>query len=94
MGDALKNLTKYELAIENFKKGYQIERKGGYPFNIAKCYEELNEKEKALNYYIQSAEIRKEAIGLEADATQETISNALRLAKELGKEEGVPEWMR
>jgi hypothetical protein len=71
-----------------------ILKKGGIAFQIAQCYEALNDKETALDYYIQSAEIRKEDIGLENEATQEAIINALRLAKELGKHGELPEWMR
>ncbi len=46
-----------------------------------------------LDYYIQSANLRKERIGIYKEATQEAISNALRLAKELGREGELPEWM-
>jgi tetratricopeptide (TPR) repeat protein len=88
-------LKNYQCAIDKYKKGFITSRKGGFPFQIAQCYEELNEKENALDYYIQSAGIRKEdpVVGLEADATQEAIANAKRLAVELGKEEDLPKWM-
>jgi tetratricopeptide (TPR) repeat protein len=93
IGYILIQLDKLELAIENLKKVFEIEKKGGVPFQIAQSYEDLNDKANALDYYIQSAEIRKERIGLEDQATQESISNSLRLAKELGKENELPEWM-
>ena len=93
IGDTFSKINQFESAIENFKKAFEIEKKGSIPFEIAQCYEALNEKEKALTYYIQAAEIRKERIGLEDQATQESISNALRIAKELGKEGELPEWM-
>ena len=83
----------YNKAIENFKKGYEILAKGGFPYKIAQCFEALNDKKNALDYYIQSAEIRKERIGLQDPATQDSISNAKRLAKELWREEELPEWM-
>ena len=96
IGCTLKNLKRYDIAIENFKKGYQIEQIGGYPFNIALCYEALNDKVNALDYYIQSAEIRKEDqdLGIKADSTQESISNSIRLAIELDKENELPVWMK
>jgi tetratricopeptide (TPR) repeat protein len=96
IGVSLINIKKYNLAIENFKKGFEIQQKGGYPFKIAQCYEAVNENEKAIYYYIQSAKIRKDDqdIGLEHEATQESIANAKRLAKELNKESELPEWMK
>lgn len=94
VGNSLINIKKYDLAIENFKKGFEIEQKGGFLFKIAQCYEALNEQEKALDYYIQCAEIRKQDIGLEHEATKEAISNAKRLGKELNKESELPEWMK
>ena len=96
IGDILKKMNNYDIAILNFEKGYAIQKLGGFPFNIAQCYEALNDKINALDYYIQSAEIRKEDpnVGLEAESTQESISNAIRLAKELDKEHELPEWMK
>ena len=95
IGIIWKSKCNFEKAIENFKKGYEILKKGGFPYKIAECYESLNDKENALDYYIQSAKLRKEdpEVGLEAETTQHAIANALRLAKELGKEEELPEWM-
>ena len=96
IGKVWQSKGKYDKAIENFKKAYKIDNAGRYPFKIAQCYEALNDKKNALDYYIQSAEIRKEdpEVGLEAKSTQESISNALRLAKELAKENELPEWIK
>jgi tetratricopeptide (TPR) repeat protein len=93
IGDFLKNLEKYVLAIDVFKKGLSIHKVGGFPFKIAQCYEALDQFEEALSYYIQSAEIRKERLGLEATETSEAIANAQRLAKQLGKEKQLPKWI-
>ncbi|MEN9303509.1 MAG: hypothetical protein RL264_1938 [Bacteroidota bacterium] len=96
LGISLKNLKRYEIAIENLKKGYSIQRAGGFLFQIAQCYQALKDYVNALDYYIQSAEIRKEdpEVGLDDEATQEAISNAIRLAKEMGREDELPEWMK
>ncbi len=96
IGNMNKSLNKFVFAIENYQKGFSIHQKGGYPFKIAQCYEELHEKEKALDYFIQCAEIRKEdpGVGIENEATQEAIENAKRLAKELNKGSELPEWMK
>ena len=89
-----RKLNNLYLAIVNNKKGFSIQQQGGFLFNIAECYEELKQPNEALNYFIQSAEIRKEDWGVEDEVTQESISNAIRLAKELNKESELPEWMK
>ncbi len=94
IGTINKNLNNFELAIENYQKGFLIEKKGGFPFKIAQCYEAQNQTNEALAYYIQSAEIRKEDIGIDDEATQEAIANAKRLAKALKKEKDLLEWMK
>jgi tetratricopeptide (TPR) repeat protein len=94
IGNSLLSLKKYDLAIENFKEGNKILLKGGFAYKIAQCYEALYQNENALDYYIQCSEIRKKDIGLEHKATQESITNAKRLAKELNKESELPEWMK
>ena len=81
-------------ANENFIKVFEITKESNLSYKIAQCYEALNQPIEALDYYIQSAEIRKEDVSLENDATQESIANAKRLAKELGKENELPEWIK
>ncbi len=76
------------------KKGFLIERKGVYPFKIAECYESLNNTGKAFEYYLLAADIRKERIGIDDEATQESIANTKRLAKELNKENELPDWIK
>jgi tetratricopeptide (TPR) repeat protein len=94
IGNCYKALFDYHEALEFYKKSFEIEKKGGIPFLIAQCYEALNQPKEALDYYIQSAAILKEDIGLDDEATQESIANAKRLAKELNKESDLPEWMK
>jgi tetratricopeptide (TPR) repeat protein len=94
IGLCYKALLNYGIAIINFQKCYEILKKGSFPYQIAQCYEAINHKENALDYYIQSAEIRKEDVEINEDAFQDTIMNVKRLAKELGKEEELPEWMK
>jgi tetratricopeptide (TPR) repeat protein len=83
IGRCFKNLSKYKDAIEAFKNGYKYYQKGGFPFNIAECYERLGEGLKAFDYFLESAEIRKNDpdAGLNHNSTIETIQNAIRLAK-------------
>ena len=95
IGQCQKEIGFLNQAIKSFKLGYVIEKKGVIPFQIAKCYEALSEKKDALDYYIQSAEIRREDsnLGIEARSTQQAIKACIRLAKELGKENELPLWM-
>jgi tetratricopeptide (TPR) repeat protein len=93
IGTINKILNNFVLAIEYYQRGFSIQKKGGFPFHIAQCYEALNQPKEALEYYIRSAEIRMEDFGIEDEATEKTIANAKRLAKELGKEDELPEWM-
>ena len=96
IGECNRELTRYSLAIDFFKKGFNTLKKGGYPFQIAKCYEALDEKELALDYFIQSAEIRKDdpAFGLDNERTKESIQNVLRIAIEMERMEFVPDWIK
>ena len=93
IGNINKSFKRFDLAIYNYSKGFAIDPKYGFPLKIAQCYEALNQPNEALDYYIQSAEIRKDNIGLDDEATQEAISNAKRLAKELNKENELPKWI-
>ena len=88
-------LKNYLLAIDYLNKCFVNLKKGGVSFKIAECYEALDEKAPALDYFIQSAEIRKDDpdCGIDDESTKTSIENAKRLAKELGNEVLLPEWM-
>jgi tetratricopeptide (TPR) repeat protein len=96
IGLCYQKLDSYQLAIESFLLGYKIQSKGGYLFRIAASYEKLGNKQDALDYFIQSAEIRKNdpEAGLKDEATLESIENSRRLATQLNKIETLPEWIR
>jgi tetratricopeptide (TPR) repeat protein len=96
IGNCQRELKMYQLAIQSFKACFEIQKEAGYLFQIAKCYEALSENRDALGYYIQSAEIRKEDpdLGIGAESTQESFEACIRLAKELGKESELPEWIK
>jgi tetratricopeptide (TPR) repeat protein len=98
IGKCYENLQDYRSAIDSYQKGFAIQIKGGYPFEIASCLEKLGDKKGAINYYIQSAEIRKDypGLGLDATSTIESINNIQRLCKEVDhfEIEKIPEWLR
>ncbi len=96
IGNCQKEIQLYQEAIKSFVAGFDIYKKGGYPYQIAKCYEASFEPHHALVYFIKSAEIRKEDpdLGIEDESTKESIKACIRLAKELGKEDELPEWIK
>ncbi len=96
IGDTLLILKEIKQAKEAYIKAITYNKTDRISLKIAQCYEALNNQENALDYYIQSATIRKDdpEVGLVDEATQEAISNAKRLSKELGKEDELPVWMR
>ena len=95
IGNCQRELKMHQTAIQSFKAGFAIKKTARYPFQIAQCYEALSENQEALDYYIQTAKIRKENsdLGIEAESTQQSIKACIRLAKELGRERELPEWM-
>ncbi len=94
IGNCYKESQLYNQAIDNYVKGFVIDSKGGFPFQIAQCYEALLDLNAAFDYYIKSAEIRKNdrKVGIAHEATQESITNAQRLAKQLHREDELPKW--
>jgi tetratricopeptide (TPR) repeat protein len=94
LGICNQSLCKYNLAIDYYEKGFSIKQNGHYPFRIAQCYEALNKKENALHYYIQSGEIWKKDFGVEVQSMQESITNIIRIAKELSIETELPAWIK
>ena len=95
IGCCHQELKSYEQAIQALSKSYKYLRKGGIAFYIAECMEKINNHYEAMNYYIQSAEIREADpdVGPEDNSTKVAIKNAIRLANELGKLDELPDWM-
>ena len=93
-GDILLKMLLFDKAIVYYKLIEESNININLYFKIAQCYDALNDKENALVYYIQSANLRRERIGMDKESTQEAISNAIRLAKELAKENDLPGWMK
>lgn len=96
VGLCQKDIGNFNGAIQSFNSAFNIQQKGGVAYQIATCHESLSENLKALAYYIKSAEIRKEDPDLapQTNAIQQSIKACIRLAKELGKEGELPEWIK
>jgi len=83
------------VAMEHFQKGHSINPKWFFPFQIAKCMEEVHDLSSSLQYYIQAAETLKDdpEAGMDDKDTIESIQHSKRLAKELDKEDELPQWI-
>jgi tetratricopeptide (TPR) repeat protein len=90
------NKGEYHEAIKSFVAGYKTQKKGGFLFQIAQCYEALSENLAALDYYIQSAEIRANdpEVGIGDERTIKSIENTIRLANLIDKEKELPLWIK
>jgi tetratricopeptide (TPR) repeat protein len=96
IGECYQNSNDFDSAIQAFKSGFSFSKTGRFPYRIAECMENLNEYDSAFRYFLQSAEIKIEDhdLGIEAESTQESIKACIRLAKELGKESELPNWIK
>ena len=97
-----KSKGNYEKSLQYLKKSLTIGLKifGENHPNLAKLYNNIgdvlickNEYSKALQYKVQSAEIYNNVYGFEHYLTEKLILNVKRLAKELGTENNLSEWM-
>jgi tetratricopeptide (TPR) repeat protein len=93
IGFMLKKMEKYEVAIKEFKLGFIYEKSGGFPFNIAECYEKLNKPVEAIKYFKESAELRKKEHGIDDVDTIKAAKKAFTLAKENNLEHTLPDWI-
>jgi tetratricopeptide (TPR) repeat protein len=97
LGVCFQNLTEYDKAISYFLIGFEIDNKDYfYIERIAKCYELADKKQMSLEYFIKVAELRKLDVkfGINDESTKDSILNAKRIAKELGIENDIPEWIK
>ena len=62
--------------------------------NIGLIWKNKGEYEKALEHYVLSSQIRFKKLGASNNLTKASIESAKRLAKELGKENELPDWMK
>jgi tetratricopeptide (TPR) repeat protein len=89
------NIKDYKKALAFFKKGFQSNKdSGGFPFRIGICYENLIQPSEAIRYYCLSADIRRKSLGVNDEATQSAIHEALRLAKESNNSKLLPKWIK
>jgi tetratricopeptide (TPR) repeat protein len=94
IGECERLLVRFKTAIIYYNLAYKIEIDHLFLFRIAQCHELLNEKEKALKYFIDISEVRRENFGLNDSDTIDSINDALRLAKQLNKENELPDWIK
>jgi tetratricopeptide (TPR) repeat protein len=103
IGNALVKKGDFEKAIENFANCLAIYLNtlgGDHPsvadlyYNIGEMHETKAEYEKALEHYVLSSQIRFKKLGALHNLTKTSIESAKRLAKELGKENELLDWIK
>jgi tetratricopeptide (TPR) repeat protein len=92
IGSCFQKQKRYLCAIEFFNKGFSIDPHWVLLLSISECMEEMGNKNGALKYIIQSVDIQKK--DSEEETIKESINNAKRLAKQLNKENELPEWIK
>jgi tetratricopeptide (TPR) repeat protein len=93
LGEAYKNNKQYKEAIDYLSKAYGIQKDDNCAFLIGESYEIIGVLDKACDYFIECAEMRKERLGIEDDFTKAAITKSKSLVKQLGADIKLPEWM-
>lgn len=70
----------YLRAIESYKKAFTLKQGGIFLYNIALCYERINELDNAIQYMTQCHELR-----IKNNSTKASISEALKKIKQYQK---------
>jgi len=103
IGSIWNSKGEYDKALEYFEKCLAIYLKTlgmEHPWvatlyiHIGNIWNSKGEYEKALEHYVLSSQIRFKKLGASHNLTKTSIESAMRLAKELGKENELPEWMK
>jgi len=103
IGQVWNKKGEYDKALEYHQKCLTIRLKtlgGEHPFvatsyfNIGLIWKNKGEYEKALEHYVLSSQIRFKKLGASHNLTITSIESAKRQAKELGKENELPDWMK
>jgi len=103
IGQVWKSKGEIDKALEYFEKSLTIELKtlGGEHPDVATSYNNIGliwknkgEYEKALEHYVLSSQIRFKKLGASNNLTKTSIESAKRIAKELGKANELPDWMK
>jgi tetratricopeptide (TPR) repeat protein len=93
----------YDKALEFYQKCLNIKLKTLGPdhpdvatsyFNIGNIHESKAEIKNAFEYYVLSSQIRFKKLGVSHNLTKKTIERAKCLAKEIEKEDELPDWMK
>lgn len=83
----------FKESIKTSEIVFRLSKRGGALFHIAVCYEKQGELEESLKYYIESAEIRRERVGIEHELTLKSVTEAKRINDQLGQYDfDLPSW--
>jgi len=79
VGNLYLKFKEYQKAIEKFTIGFSLNNSGGFPYQIAKCYEKLGNLNSALDYFLIAAQTRKRLYGEDDEDTIEAFKNVDRI---------------
>lgn len=85
---------KFEASITILKSTYQIDKKDIYPFYIGLCHEALKNYNEALNFFIESVELRKDSLGYDDERTELAAQKCIEIAKKIKRIEDLPAWIK
>ena len=93
IAESYKALTNYQNAIKYYNKAFKIDPTDNEIYQIAICYEQLDNKEKALEIYLSLSNLLYENHGPSDLKVVKYVWETRRLINELNKDILLPEWM-
>jgi len=94
LGDCYLKMEIYKNAISNYISSLGFSENGTNNFKIGVCYEKMAEPSKAFYYFIKATELLKSEYGIEDENTIEALNKVKEIAKELNKENELPNWIK
>jgi hypothetical protein len=95
LGNNYKELNLTSKAIEYFNLGFNISNRTYFIKFLAQCYENENNKNSALQYFIEYAnKLKAEENSNENEEIEVAIRNTIRLAIDLDKANELPDWIK
>lgn len=96
LGDSYLKAGQYQAAIDVYNQGFDIHNDALFMDKIGNCYVAWENPNDALSYYLQAAELnKKNEDNQKSDGLHlRIIKKSKKLAKKLGRENELPEWMK
>jgi tetratricopeptide (TPR) repeat protein len=95
IGSCYENIQKYEMSISYYKKGFDLDAKDYFLFRIANCYEALGNYTESFEFNLQFFNLYQEYFESNQDKSdfEKMIQKTKHWARDLGRENELPDWM-